>query len=100
MSASVLLHARHTAREVSDAVACAWPNLLFLLYREKHNGYEEALLGPDEPLQEGSDNTLTLEGGMTGREVNDAFRRAFGVLVEFSVESGKSVLHTPLDRAR
>jgi hypothetical protein len=100
MSARVLLHARHTAREVSDAVARAWPNLLFLLYRERHNGFEEALLASDEKLKEGSDDTLTLEGKMTGREVNDAFRRAFGVLVEFSVESGRSVMNTPLDSAK
>jgi hypothetical protein len=100
MSAKVLLHARHTAKEVSDAVARAWPNLLFLLYREKHNGYEESLLAPDERLKEDSENSLTLDGQMTGREVNDAFRRAFGVLFEFSVESGRSVMHTALDKAR
>ena len=97
MNARVLIHARHTAREVSDAVARAWTNLLFLFYREKREDADEALLAPDEKLREGSENILALEGAMTGREVNDAFHRTFGVLVEFSVESGKSVMNTPLD---
>jgi hypothetical protein len=100
MSARVLIHARHTAKEVSDAVSRAWPNLLFLFYRAKREDAEEALLGPGEKMLDDSESTLTLEGTMNGREVNDAFRRAFGVLVEFSVESGKSVMNTPLDKAR
>jgi hypothetical protein len=100
MSARVLIHARHTAKEVNEAVSRAWPNLLFLLYRGQGEGLEEALLGPDEKLRKSSSNTLALEGTMTGREVNNAFREAFGVLVEISVESGKSVMNVPLDKAR
>jgi hypothetical protein len=100
MSAKVLIHARHTAKEVSEAVSRAWPDVLFMLYRERGNGLEESLLGPDESLRASSSNTLALEGAMTGREVNNAFREAFGVLVEISVESGKSCMHVPLDKAR
>src|SRR4051794_7548986 len=100
MSAKVLIHARHTAKEVNEAVSRAWPNLLFLLYRTNGNGLDEALLGPDEKLRKSSSSTLTLEGAMTGREVNNAFRDAFDVQVEISVESGKSCMNVPLDRAR
>ena len=100
MSARVLIHARHTAKEVNEAVSRAWPNLLFLLYRDQGEGLEEALLGPDEKLRKSSSNTLALEGAMTGREVNHAFREAFGVLVEISVESGRSLMNVPLDKAR
>jgi hypothetical protein len=100
MSAKVLIHARHTAKEVSEAVSRAWPDVLFMLYRESGNGLEESLLGPDESLRASSSNTLALEGAMTGREVNNAFREAFGVLVEISVESGKSCMHVSLDKAR
>jgi hypothetical protein len=100
MSARVLIHSRHTAREVNEAISRAWPNLLFLLYREQGHGLEEALLGPDENLKKSSSTTLALEGTMTGREVNKAFRDAFGVLVEISVESGQSCMNIPLDKAR
>jgi hypothetical protein len=100
MSARVLIHSQHTAREVNEAVSRAWPNLLFLLYREKGNGLEEALLGPEEQMKKSSSNSLALEGTMTGREVNRAFREAFGVLVEISVESGQSCMNVPLDKAK
>jgi hypothetical protein len=100
MSAQVLIHGRHTAKEVSEAVARAWPDLLFLLYRPSNGDSEEALLAPNEKLQGHSESSIALEGTMTGREVSEAFRRAFGLLVEFSVETGKSVMNTPLDKAR
>jgi len=100
MSAKVLIHARHTAKEVSEAVSRAWPDVLFMLYRERGHGLEESMLGPEESLSASSSNTLALEGTMTGGEVNNAFHQAFGVLVEISVESGKSCMHVPLDRAR
>lgn len=100
MSAKVLIHARHTAKEVSEAVSRAWPDVLFMLYREKGHDLEEALLAPEESLHTSSSKILALEGTMTGREVDNAFRQAFGVLVEISVESGKSCMHVPLDKAR
>ena len=99
MSARVLIHARHTAKEVNEAVSRAWPNLLFLLYRDQGEGLEETLLGPDENLRKSCSKILALEGAMTGREVNNAFRDTFGILVEISVESGRSCMNVPLDKA-
>jgi hypothetical protein len=99
MSAKVLIHARHTAKEVSEAISRAWPDLLFLLYREKKGEVDEAMLGPSEKLGTGN-ASITLEGTMTGREASNAFRHAFGVLVEISVESGKSIMNVPLDKAK
>ena len=100
MSAKVLIHARHTAKEVSEAISRAWPDLLFLLYREKNGNVEEAMLAPTEMLGTSGNNSITLDGSMTGREASNAFRQAFGVLVEISVESGKSSMNVPLDKAR
>jgi hypothetical protein len=99
MSAKVLIHARHTAKEVSEAISRAWPDLLFLLYREKKGDVDEAMLAPTEKLGIGN-GSISLDGTMTGREASNAFRQAFGVLVEISVESGKSAMNVPLDKAR
>jgi hypothetical protein len=96
----VLIHASHTAKEVSEAVSRAWPDLYFLLYRPEQGGSEESLLAPNEKLSDASSASIALEGAMTGREASEALRRAFGVLVEISVESGKSVMNTALDKAR
>ena len=100
MSAQVLIHARHTAKEVSEAISRAWPDLLFLFYREKEGDVEEAMLAPTEKLARSGDASISLDGTMTGREASNAFRRAFGVLVEISVESGKSAMNMQLDKAR
>ena len=79
MSAQVLIHARHTAKEVSEAISRAWPDLLFLLYREKKGAVEEAMLAPTEKLAASGNASITLDGTMTGREASLAFRQAFGV---------------------
>jgi hypothetical protein len=100
MSAKVLIQANHTAKEVNAAVSRAWPDLHFLLLRERHGNIEEAFLAPSEKLSADSTATITLDGGMTCREASEAFRKAFGVVIEFSVESGRAVLNVPLDKAR
>lgn len=100
MSARILIHANHTAREVGDAISRVWPDLLFLLYRPGNGADEESMLAPHDRLHDSSSASISIEGGMTGREVNDAFRRTFGVLVEISVESGRSVMNVPLDKAK
>lgn len=101
MSAKVLIHARHTAREVCAATSRAWPDLQFMLYREKRGDFEQAMLPPAEKLCPPSSNAISLEGTMTGAEVSNAFRRAFGVLVEIiAAASGRSCMNVPLDRAR
>jgi hypothetical protein len=101
MSARVLIHARHTAKDVSEAVARAWPDLVFTLYRDQKGDMEEALLSPGERLHEPSANTVTIEGSMTGREMSGAFKRAFGVAVEVSAaKTGSARMDVALDRAR
>ncbi|MFZ4764675.1 MAG: hypothetical protein ACOYMN_06940 [Roseimicrobium sp.] len=101
MSAKVLIHARHTAKEVCDATSRAWPDLQFMLYRDQRGGIDEALLAPTERLRQPSATAVALEGTMTGREVSSAFQRAFGVLVEvIHAASGRSCMNVPLDRAR
>lgn len=101
MSAKVLIHARHTAKEVSEAVARAWPDLVFMLYRDQKGDIEEALLPPGERLQQPSASTVTIEGTMTGREMSNAFKRAFGVAVDVSAaKTGSARMDVALDRAR
>lgn len=101
MSAKVFIHSRHTAREVSEAVTRAWPDLIFMLYRDRKGDIEEALLAPGERLHQPSGSSITVEGAMTGREMSSAFQRAFGVLVGVSsAKTGKVAMDVPLDRAR
>ncbi len=100
MSATILIQAQHTAKEVGDALSRVWPDVLILLYRPGQADSEESLLAPNDKLKDASSNSATLEATMTGREVSDAFHRAFGLSVEISVESGKSVLNVPLNKAR
>ena len=101
MSAKVLIHARHTAREVCAAASRAWPDLQFMLYRDQRGDFEEAMLNPGERLNQPSSNSIALEGTMTGEEASSAFRRAFGVMVQvIATASGRSCMNVPLDRAR
>ena len=101
MSAKVFIHSRHTAKEVSEAVTRAWPDLIFMLYRDRKGDIEEALLAPDEKLHQPSGSSITVEGAMSGREMSSAFQRAFGVLVQvIAASTGRSCMDSPLDRAR
>lgn len=101
MSARVLIHARNTAKEVCAAASHAWPDLVFMLYRDHKGDLDEALLSPGERLHQPSANTVTIDGTMTGREMSNAFKRAFGVAVEVSAaKTGRSWMDVALDRAR
>ena len=76
------------------------PLFAFLLLRERNGEAEETFLAPNEKLSNNSSAAITLDGTMTCREASESLGRAFGVVVEFSVESGRSVMNVALDRAR